>query len=49
MRAGKIAKLRGLKNAWIALARRFDAIIYAILREGTSFQAASLDKARILW
>lgn len=37
--AMKIAKRRGLKKARVALARRLALIMYAMLRDGTLFQA----------
>jgi hypothetical protein len=38
-RAMKIAKRRGLKKACDALARRLAVIMYAMLHDGTLFQA----------
>lgn len=37
--AKKIAKRRGMKKAPVALARRLAVIMYAMLRDGTLFEA----------
>ena len=38
-RALKIASRRGLRKAWVALARRLAVIMHAMLRDGTLFEA----------